>query len=204
MIRPTTAAAALAIAASSFATSLAAAAGFGGITVVASPARVVSSVSQTTTAATLTTLGLRVTLCSGTVEAPAFVATSATNAVATGSVYTIRATIVNATTTRFDVVHTGGATGIALIELGGSASQIGFDRVAPNPGTNGSSTGADFSMSAVLSVGAWNAYALYRNPVNLVGAAALGDLFGGLQVRFTSCFSAGDRLVFDTDTDSIH
>jgi len=172
----------LAFAASSVATSIASAAGIGGLAEAASSPRVVASVSQTTTAAALATLQARITLCSGAVEIPVFVASSATTAVATGSVYAIKATIVNATCTRFDVLHTGGPTGVTLIELGGTNSQVCFDRSQPGLRANGSSTGMDFALSTTASIGSWTAYATYRNPVHLAGTVDSGDLFGGVQV----------------------
>lgn len=176
---------------------------FGGIAVLASAARVVNTTNQATAVANLFSLAPRVTLCSGAVEFPPFVAAGGASVQAIGSCYTIKATIIGATQTRFEIFYSGApGSGIVQVEFGGPNSQVGFDRTNPNPGTAGSFNGRDFQY--VVGSGAWCVFANYHTPVQVAGAPIRHDLYAKLFVKFSTCFDAGDRLVFDIDTDRLY
>lgn len=192
----------LALASASIAASAADAAAFGGIAVLASAARVVNTTNQGTAWTNLVSLAPRVTLCSGAVEFPVFAFAGGSSVQAIGSCYTIKATVVGATQTRFEIFHNGGANGIQLVELGGPNSQVGFDRTNPNPGTAGSFNGRDFQY--IAGFGAWTVYAYYHTPVRIAGAAVQNDLYAKLFVKFDQCFDINDRLIFDIDTDRLY
>jgi hypothetical protein len=176
---------------------------FGGIAVLASAARVVNTTNQTTAVGNLVSLAPRVTLCSGAIEFPTFVAAGGATVQAVGSCYTIKATIVGPTQTRFEIFYSGApGSGIVLVELGGPNSQVGFDRTAPNPGTAGSFSGRDFQY--IVGTGAWCVFANYHTPVQIAGMPIRNDLYAKLFVKFSACFDAGDRLIFDIDTDRLY
>lgn len=195
--------AALALASASLVAPTADAAAFGGSAVLASAARIVNTTNQSTAWTNLLSLSPRVTLCSGAMEFPAFAYAGGASVQAIGSCYTIKATVMGANQTRFEVFYSGApGSGIALIEFGGPNSQVGFDRTNPNPGTAGSFNGRDFQYLA--GVGAWNVYAYYHTPVQVAGLPIQNDLYAKLFVKFDQCFDINDRLLFDIDTDRLY
>jgi hypothetical protein len=193
----------LALASASIAAPAADAAAFGGIAVLASAVRVVNTTNQGTAWTNLVSLAPRVTLCSGAVEFPVFAFAGGSSVQAIGSCYTIKATVLAANQTRFEIFYSGAAgSGIQLVEFGGPNSQVGFDRTNPNPGTAGSFNGRDFQYLA--GSGAWTVFAYYHTPVQVAGAAVRNDLYAKLFVKFDQCFDIGDRLLFDIDTDRLY
>lgn len=193
----------LALASASIAAPAADAAAFGGIAVLASAVRVVNTTNQGTAWTNLVSLAPRVTLCSGAVEFPVFAFAGGSSVQAIGSRYTIKATVLAANQTRFEIFYSGAAgSGIQLVEFGGPNSQVGFDRTNPNPGTAGSFNGRDFQYLA--GSGAWTVFAYYHTPVQVAGAAVQNDLYAKLFVKFDQCFDIGDRLLFDIDTDRLY
>ena len=134
----------LALTAAALTTTIASAAGFVGNTVAAAPVRNVVAMSQASTMPMLLALPIKVIMCSGAAESPVFVATGLTTALATGSTYTIQATLINVTTTRFLIRNTGMSNnGILKVNFGGMTQSMVFDRTQPSPGSAGSLTGQD-------------------------------------------------------------
>jgi hypothetical protein len=191
----------LSFAAASCFAGVASAAGFGANLVLAGPLRVVSTLTQNTSINMLAGLPIRVTMCTGAVETPVFVITSPTTVIATGSCYQIKATLVGVDTTRFEIVHTAAANGLQLVEFGGRAQGVLFDRTNPNPGTVNSLTGRDVAYLA--GVGAWIMDAAWSGPVELGTRPVMNDLYNKLTLRFSTCFDTGDSVSFNVDTDSI-
>lgn len=198
----TSIAASIAIASAAFATPTASAAGFLGNFTGPLVVRTVNSVTQTTLVAQFPALPVRVTMCSGAIEAPVFVVTSATTAQANGSTYIIRANIVGPDITRFDIVHTNASNnGIKLVTFGNSTQRIVFDRTLPSPGTPGSLTGRD--VNYLGGAGVWNLRAVWSNPIRIPPAATVGDVFNTLTLDFSACFDAWDSVSIEVDTDMV-
>ena len=191
----------VALAAATFVSSAASAAGFAGNIVVAGPLRVVSTLGQNTAIGALAGLPIKVTMCTGAIETPVFVVTSATTVVANGSCYQIVGTLVGPDTTRFDVIHTAAVNGLQFIEFGGATQMALFDRTLPNPGTVNSLTGRD--VAYLGGVGTWSMSAVWSGPVELCTRPIMNDLYNKLTLRFSTCFDTGDSLSFYVDTDSI-
>lgn len=183
-------------------TAAASAATFGVISAVGGTLRTTNWVSQTSTVASLQTMYLEVTLCSGAIEYPPFVPSGAGSVTAVGSCYSVTATVILPNQTEFTIVHTGDVNGVKTMSIGTVNSQSAFDRSAPAPGTAGSGSG--FDISPVVMVGAWTVDSQYSNLVKLVGAAPVGDLFCTLSLSFSSCFDVGDVFTFRADTDRIN
>jgi len=193
----------IAIASAALATQVSSAAGFLGNVIGALTVRTVNAVTQSTPIAHFPTLPVRVNMCSGAIEAPVFVVTSATTAQANGSTYIIRANIIGLDTTRFDIVHTNAMNdGIKLVTFGNAAQRIVFDRTLPNPGTVGSLTGRDVTFLG--GVGIWNMRAIWSNPIRVAPAVPVRDLFNTLALDFSLCFDAGDSVSFTVDTDMVN
>ena len=164
--------------------------------------RTVNSVTQTTLVAQFPALPVRVTMCSGAIEAPVFVVTGATTAQANGSTYIIRANIAGPNITRFDIVHTNASNnGIKLVTFGNSTQRIVFDRTLPSPGTPGSLTGRD--VNYLGGAGVWNLRAVWSNPIRIPPAATVGDVFNTLTLDFSACFDAWDSVSIEVDTDMV-
>ena len=89
----------LALTAAALTTTIANAAGFAGNVSVAGPTRNVVVMNQATPLASILATPVRVYMCTGVVEMPVFVATSAVSAQAVGITYVIEATLVDPTTT---------------------------------------------------------------------------------------------------------
>lgn len=165
--------------------------------------RAVSGVNQTASAASNATSYLRVERCTGVIEYPAFVPAGAT-CTAIGPDYAISMTILSTTQTEIRIVATGATCGIKSVTFGTPNSMCGFDMAAPNPGTAGSLAGANPAPVAGTLIGAWTSSVRLDNRVNIVGAAAAGDLYSRMSVFFSSCFDAGDQIVFRVDTDKLY
>lgn len=195
-------AASIAIASAALATQVASAAGFLGNFTGSLAVRTVNSVTQTTLVAQFPSLPVRVTMCSGAIEAPVFVVTGATTAQASGSTYIIRANIIGPDITRFDIVHTNASNnGIKLVTFGNAAQRIVFDRTLPSPGTPGSLTGRDVNYLA--GAGVWNLRAVWGNPIRIAPAATVGDVYNTLTLDFSACFDAWDSVSIEVDTDMV-
>ena len=198
----TSIAASIAIASAAFANPTASAAGFLGNFTGPLVVRTVNSVTQTTLVAQVPALPVRVTMCSGAIEAPVFVVTGATTAQANGSTYIIRANIAGPNITRFDIVHTNASNnGIKLVTFGNSTQRIVFDRTLPSPGTPGSLTGRD--VNYLGGAGVWNLRAVWSNPIRIPTAATVGDVFNTLTLDFSACFDAWDSVSIEVDTDMV-
>lgn len=192
----------VAIASAALSTQSASAAGFLGNSVALAAIRVVTSVGQTTPIAQFPFLPVKVTMCTGAIETPAFVVTSPTTAQANGSTYVIRATLLAPDRTRFDVAHTNASNnGIKRIVLGGGVQSIGFDRTLPNPGTVGSLSGRD--VNYIAGAGVWNVAAIWAGPIRIGASPVMNDLYNSLTLDFTACFDAWDSLTIETDTDVV-
>ena len=194
----------LALTAAALTSTIANAAGFAGNTAVAGPTRNVVAMNQATTLANLMTLPVRVSMCSGVAETPRFVAYTATSARAVGTTYIIEATLIDPTTTRFKMWHTGATTdNIIKVEFGGGAQRVAFDRTNPNPGSAGSSTGRDVFYIGGMG-GAWVASALWSTPIKIGAAPAQNDTYNKLTINFTSCFTVNNYIYFNVDTDYVN
>lgn len=165
--------------------------------------RVVSGVNQLASAASNATSYLRVERCTGVIEYPAFVLVGPT-CTAVGADYAISMTVINATQTEVRIAATGATCGIKSVTFGTPNSMCAFDMTAPNPGTAGSLAGANPVPVAGTLIGAWTSSVRFDNRVNLVGAAAAGDLYSRMTVYFSSCFDVGDQIVFRVDTDKLY
>ena len=192
----------IAIASAALATPTASAAGFLGNFTGSLVVRTVNSVTQTTLVAQFPALPVRVTMCSGVIEAPVFVVTGATTAQANGSTYIIRANIVGPDITRFEIVHTNASNnGIKVVTLGNGTQRIVFDRTLPSPGTPGSLTGRD--VNYLGGAGVWNLRAFWGNPIRIPPAATVGDVYNTLILDFSACFDAWDSVSILVDTDMV-
>ncbi len=176
---------------------------YGGFTIAAGTPRIVSVVNQNATPATNATSYLTVQRCSGVLQYPALVVTSATTCTAVGPDYQITMTVLSATQTAVKIVATAPTCAIRSVSFGTPNSQCGYDLTNPNPGTVGSLTGANPVPVAGGMVGIWTANIKFDNAVNIAGTAAQGDLFSRMTVFFSSCFDAGDVFAFTVDTDKI-
>jgi hypothetical protein len=199
--RNTTIIATIALTAAALASTIASAAGFGGIFVVVGPLRVVGTITQITAIGALASLPIKVTTCLGPVETPVFTIVAPNTVIANGSCYQIIGTLIGPNTTHFDVIHTTVSNGLLSIELGGATQMVLFDRTSPNPGTQYSLTGRDVTYTG--GTGAWILNAVYSGPVELGTRPIMNDVYNKLQLRFTTCFDTGDSVSFDVDTDSI-
>jgi hypothetical protein len=177
------------------------AATYGGFTVSAGTPRVVTTVSQTSTPVSNATSRLRVERCSGVIEYPAFVVISPSTVIATGPDYRVVMTNVGATLTSITIEATAATCGLKAVSFGTPNTKCGYDLRNPNPGTAGSSTGAD-PVPAAMG-GAWTTFIHFDNVVKYPTAPAAGDLYGRMTVYFSSCFDAGDVWTFHVDTDRI-
>ena len=192
----------LAFAGAGFISSTASALVFGGNFFVAGCNRVIATnVVQNMSSANLPTLPVRVTLCTGAVEAPAFVVTGPTTAVLAGSCYRMSITIAAVDRTRLLITHTGAPGGISRVELGGLAQKVVFDRRDPNPGTGLSSTGRDVAVLA--GAGLWTVNARWTNPIQIGTMPARGDVFNKLTFDFNTCFVSNNSLYVEFDTDEV-
>ncbi len=190
----------LALTAAALTTTFASAAGFTGNSVALAPTRNVLAMNQASSLAMVLALPVKVNMCSGATEACVFVATGPSSARATGSTYIIDATLINATTTRFMMRHTGMSNdGVVKVEFGGLAQAMVFDRTLPNPGSVGSLAGLD--VAYLGGAGLWNAQAIWTGPIKVGAAPAQGDVFNKIVISFTSCFMSGDFIQFNVDTD---
>lgn len=190
----------LALTAAALTTTIASAAGFVGNTVAPFPARNVMAMSQASTMTMLLALPIKVIMCSGAGESPVFVATGLATARATGSTYTIEASLIDATTTRFLIRHTGLSNdGVWRVNFGGMTQSMVFDRTQPSPGSAGSLTGLDVTYFG--GVGFWNAQAIWSSPIRVGAAAVQNDAYNKLTINFSTCFMAGDFIHFHVDTD---
>lgn len=190
----------LAFTAAALTTTIASAAGFVGNTVAAAPVRNVVAMSQTSTMSMLLALPIKVIMCSGAGESPVFVATGLATARATGSTYTIDATLINVTTTRFLIRNTGMSNnGILKVNFGGMTQSMVFDRSQPSPGSAGSLTGQD--VAYLGGSGFWNAQAIWSSPIKVGAAAVQNDAYNMLTINFSTCFMAGNFIQFNVDTD---
>ena len=192
----------IALASAALATQVASAAGFLGNFTGSLAVRTVNSVTQTTLVGQFPSLPVRVIMCSGAVETPVFAVTGATTAQANGSTYVIRANIIGANVTRFDIVHTNASNdGIKVITLGNGAQRIVFDRTQPSPGTPGSLAGRD--VAYLGGSGIWNLRAVWSNPIRIPPAATVGDVHNTLILDFNACFDAWDSVSIEVDTDMV-
>ncbi|MEY3141568.1 MAG: hypothetical protein RLY21_61 [Planctomycetota bacterium] len=192
----------LAIASAALATQTSSAASFLGNAVAGGVIRVVNSVTQNTLVAQFPSLPVKVTMCDGTTETPLFVVTGAATAQANGSTYFIRATILGADRTRFEIVHTNASNnGLKRIVLGGGQQSIAFDQTMPNPGTSGSFSGRN--VSYIAGGGVWGVTAIWGNAIRRSGLAVQGDLYNTMTLDFNACFDAWDSLIIETDTDMV-
>lgn len=71
---------------------------------------------------------------------------------------------------------------LRLVLDGGGGLTI-FDRTEPSPGTPGSSSGRDFEFFAG-SCGSCDAFVTHRQPTQIGGNAAVGDLWQVVDIRF--------------------
>lgn len=193
---------ALASLASLAATGASQAAVWGGFGVLPGVLRPTNLVVQNQTAASNATSYLAVTLCTGAVQYPAFVVVSATTCVATTANYQIIMDVINPTQTKVSIIATSAACGIKSVSFGTPNSQCAYDMTNPNPGTAGSQQGANPVPTGLT--GAWTSTVRFDNAVNIVGAAAIGDLYSRMTVYFSSCFDVGDVCTFTVDTDKIN
>ena len=192
----------IAIASATLATQFASAATFVGNFTGSLVIRTVNSVTQTTIIGQFPMLPVRVTMCSGAIETPGFVVTGASTAQANGSTYVIRATVISADRTTFEIWHTGATNnGIKSVTFGNAGQRIVFDRFQPSPGTAGSLTGRD--VIYLGGVGVWNMRAIWGNPIRSPPAATAGDVHNTLIIDFDACFDWGDSVRFDVDTDMV-
>jgi len=183
------------------ATSVSSAQVWGGFAVAPGVARVVAGVNQAATSASNATSRLVVQRCNGVIEAPAFVVTSPTYCIATGSDFQVSMQVMSPTQTEIKIISTSPNTQIRSVSFGNGAPLCGFDLSSPNPGTPGSLSGAN--PIPVTLIGVWNTTIRFDNRVSVGGAAPLGDLYARMTVYFSSCFDMGDQLVFRVDTDRL-
>lgn len=192
----------IAIASAALATQVSSAAAFVGNFTGSLVIRNVISVTQTTIVGQFPLLPVRVTMCNGAIETPAFAVTGASTAQANGSTYNIRATIVSSDRTTFEIWHTGASNnGVKSITFGNGVQRIIFDRFQPSPGTAGSLTGRD--VVYLGGAGIWNMRAIWGNPIRILPAAPAGDVYNTLTIDFDACFDWGDSVRFDVDTDMV-
>jgi len=192
----------LAIASAALSAHAASAAGFLGNFTGSLAIRTVNAVTQTTLVGQFPSLPVRVTMCSGAIEAPVFVVTGAATAQANGSTYVIRATLLGVDRTSFEITHTNATNnGIRTVVFGNGAQKIVFDRTQPSPGTPGSLTGRDVTYMG--GAGIWNLKAVWSNPVRIPPAATVGDVFNTLILDFSACFDAWDWVKVEVDTDMV-
>jgi hypothetical protein len=192
----------LAIASAALATQTASAAAFAGNFIAAGVIRTVAGVTQTTKIGEFPALPVRVSMCSGAIEAPVFAVTGAFTAQAIGSTYVIHATLAAPDRTMFEIVHTSATNdSIRNVVFGNGTQRIVFDRTLPAAGTPGSLSGRD--VNYLGGAGMWNVRALWRNLVRIGAAAPVGDVFNTLILEFSACFSAGDFVKVEVDTDMV-
>jgi hypothetical protein len=193
----------LALTAAALTTTIANAAGFAGNVSVAGPTRNVVVMNQATPLASILATPVRVYMCTGVVEMPVFVATSAVSAQAVGTTYVIEATLVDPTTTRFKMWHTGATTAsISAVDFGGGAQRLAFDRTNPNPGSAGSAAGRD--VAYIAGAGTWIASAVWSTPIKVGAVNAQNDAYNKLTIKFTTCFTVNNYIYFNVDTDYVN
>ena len=192
----------IALAAAGVISSTASALVFGGNFFVPGLNRIIATnVVQGMSSANLPALPVRVTLCSGVVEAPVFVVTGPTTATLAGSCYRMSITIASPDQTRLLITHTGAPGGIIRVELGGFAQKVVFDRRNPNPGTGLSGTGRD--VAVLGGAGPWTVNARWTNPIQIGSLPARGDVFNKLTFDFNTCFVSNNSLYVEFDTDEV-
>ncbi len=192
----------LAFATAGFISSTASALVFGGNFFVPGLNRIIATnVVQNMSSANLPALPVRVTLCTGAVEAPAFVVTGPTTAVLAGSCYRMSITIASPDQTRLLITHTGAPGGISRVELGGFAQKVVFDRRNPNPGTGFSGTGRD--VAVLGGAGPWTVNARWTSPIQIGTMPARGDVYNKLTFDFNMCFVSNNSLYVEFDTDEV-
>jgi hypothetical protein len=176
---------------------------YGGFTIAAGTPRIVSVVNQNATPATNATSYLTVQRCSGVLQYPALVVTSATTCTAVGPDYQITMTVLSATQTAVKIVATAPTCAIKSVSFGTPNSQCGYDLTNPNPGTAGSLTGANPVPIAGSLIGVWTAQVKFDNAAYYAGTVAQLDLYTRMTVSFNGCFDVGDLIQFTVDTDLI-
>lgn len=181
---------------------LASAASYGGLSTSVGTVRCVTGVSQASDAAVLSTAMVEIDYCSGFTETIPFTAVTLTQVEAIGSFARVDAYVASSTNTTFKLTVTDpnyGVMAMRVIDAGGS--RLGFDKATPNPGTSGSSSGAN--LSPITMSGTWTFYAMLIDAVAYCPSLPRNDMYMSLHLRFTTCFRFGDTLSFRIDTDKV-
>jgi hypothetical protein len=155
-----------------------------------------------TTGADMAGLNVTATFSNGLSQSLAWAATGATSGGVTGTGWSLSLTGDSfGGSWLFDFTTLDAQ--LTRLVLDGSTGLTVLDRSNPNPGTDGSANGADFTFAGG-TCGSCAATATYGGLTSIGAAAAVGDLFQSLTVDFTG--GSGPRtdwaFVQDTDNDS--
>jgi hypothetical protein len=176
---------------------------FGGVNYSTVSPFTITTASQTSGGAELSTLSCWVQRSNGVIEQPVFTQVSASAAEAVGSDFIVRLNRTGNTTTNVEVRATTASCDIYAVLLGHQQGRAGFDvKPATNPSTGASGAGFVAATPSIM-IGAYTAIVGFEQPLRIGAAAPVLDMYKAMAIRFLGGFNSGDRFVFVVDTDRI-